>query len=73
MRETDLNAIVAKASEQFPTIRWIGVLLDNGYDGASLCGVLDGLNATETFGGSTERTAAEAITNIAGRLREMWS
>lgn len=73
MRQPDLDQVLAKASETHPEIRWMGVLLDNGYDGISLCGVQDGLSAHETAGGGTDRTPQEAIASIKDQLRELWS
>jgi hypothetical protein len=73
MRASDLDAVLAKASEAYPEIRWMGVLLDGGYEGISLCGVQDGLRAHETAGGGTDRTPLEAIASIREQLRELWS
>ncbi len=73
MRQADLDTVLAKARETHPTIRWMGVLLDDGWDGASITGVQDGLSANETFGADTDRTGTEAIASVIEKLRELWS
>jgi hypothetical protein len=50
----------------------MGVLLDDGWSGVSLTGVLDGLSATRRAGGETDTTVAEALAQIRDDLRELW-
>jgi hypothetical protein len=73
MRQADFEEILAKVSETYPHVRWMGSILDDGYDGISLCGVLDGLSACETALGDTGRTPMEAAASVKEQLRELWS
>jgi hypothetical protein len=50
----------------------MGVLLGDGWDGAAITGVLDGLSSTRHAGGDSDTTVAEAIAEIRDDLRDMW-
>ena len=72
MRESDLAKVLQEAETTYPDVRWMGVLLGDGWDGAAITGVLDGLSSTRHAGGDSDTTVAEAIAEIRDDLRDMW-
>lgn len=68
MTDSDLSQLLAGASTRHPTIRWIGVVIDDGTR-AAITGIRDGMVATEKTGNVT--TVPEAIQYVADRLARM--
>lgn len=72
MLDADLANALKEAEATYPGVRWMGVLLADGWDGAAITGVLDGLSSTRHAGGGSDTTIAEALAEIRDDLREMW-